>query len=356
MLAVNLYLKFQITNKMKTKLKYILYSLMFLNLHLTIYGCSDSPVSTTTTQKIYKARTERDFEDKNLKAEPGAVIVLNLEDKNSPLDPEWFDTDIIGIDIIPIRYSETAKHHFKIDEESDFEMSLISDSSKQVLFELTPQNTQIDVMVPAGDYLMIIESLENFGLDTIDEQTIFIQPDMEITGSANTDYDPEQLNTLISTKRCVNCNLVNANLSGARLNNADLTYADLSSANLRGADLSYANLERARLRYANLNFASLYNANLEYVNLENADLSYANLSRAVLRQANLQRANLRNVNLYYANLAHANLRHANLFRANLSYAIMGNADLSYANICSAILTGIIGEQTVRTNSQTQCWW
>lgn len=55
---------------------------MFLSLHLTIYDCSDSSL-TNTNGKTYKVRTERDFEDKNFKAEPGVVIVLNLEDKNS---------------------------------------------------------------------------------------------------------------------------------------------------------------------------------------------------------------------------------------------------------------------------------
>lgn len=388
--------------KLKTSKIYktILSAFIFLASVMYTGGCSDSPLTNTTTiKKTYKARTERDFADKNFKAEPGAVIVLNLEDKNSPPDPEWFDTDIIGIDIVPIRYTETAKHHFRIDEESNFEMSLISDSSKQVLFELTPENMETDVMIPAGDYRMIIESLEIFGSDTLDEQTVFIQPDRETTGSANTDYDPAQLNTLISRKSCVNCDLSNAILPGANLSYANLWFANLNNAILTNANFQSADLNRANLRFArafsanlrnaylngailqnanlsgsnlsnaNLSNADLRDADLEDANLANANLSNANLRGASLYEARLDGSNLSNANLSYANLQIADLRRANLSNANLYRASLRNANLSNANLNNANLTdanltsanfcgadkiGIIAPGVI-TNSQTQCW-
>lgn len=333
--------------------KALLFCLVFLALGIYTVGCSDSPLTNTNT-KTYKARTEKDFADKNFKAEPGAVIVLNLEDKNSPSDPDWFDTDLIGVDIIPIRYTETAKHHFRIDEDSDFEMSLMNDSSKQVLFELTPQNTKTDVMIPSGNYLMIIESLEIYGSDTIDEQTVFIQPDTEAISSGNTDYDPANLNTLLSRRNCRGCNLEHANLSGANLSNVFL-----NDANLRDANLSRANLEWAFLNNADLVHVDLRDANLINTQLKSANLNRSNLASASLRFANLYDADLNNVNLFNAYLNNAKLnyailRDANLSQADLSYANLSYTDLRGANFCGAIKTGIIFT-FVMTNSQTRCW-
>lgn len=385
------------------KIKYFIHSLMFLSLHLTIYGCSDSPLTNTQTGTTYKALTERDFADKNLKAEPGAVIVLNLEDKNSPSDPEWFDTDLIGVDIIPIRYTETAKHHFKIDEESGFEMSLMNDSSKQVLFELTQQNEEIDVMIPAGDYLMIITSLEDFKPDSLGSQVVFIQPDTEATGSANTDYDPAQLNILLSTKRCSRCNLRHANLSRANLYLADLSYADLDYANLfltdlRNAnlsnahlyltDLGNANLSSANLTASNLTSAKLTNAKLTDAKLTNAKLRNTSLKMAFLRNTDFINAELRNVDLEFAvgnanfssakfkdvnltkgffqdakfinadlndvDFTRANLIRADLSGANIKNSVFINVQLYYANFCGATFSGVIASGNIGHYS-ARCW-
>lgn len=317
---------------------------MFLSLHLTIYGCNDNPL-TNTNGKTYKAVTERDFQGKNFKAEPGAVIVLNLEDKNSPPDTGWYDTDVIGIDIIPIRYTETAKHNFKIDKDSDFEMSLISDSSKQVLFELTKQNTEANITIPSGDYLMIITSLEDFKPDSLGSQIVFIQPDTEILSSANTDYDPVQLNTLLSTKTCVRCNLESADLHNANLRDADLNSSYLRGVNLSGAYLVNVNLSNAALWIANLSNAFLWHANLTSASFVNANLHGANFYRAnstqaLFNNANLTGTNFRNAILNNANLSHANLTRAVLIDADLTNAKLINANLSNADLTNAKLGGV----------------
>ena len=81
------------------------------------------------------------------------------------------------------------------------------------------------------------------------------------------------------------CDLSNADLSGAYLEGADLNYANLSNAYLNYANLSGANLSDAYLNYANLSGANLSGANLEGADLSNADLDYAYLSGACLEGA-----------------------------------------------------------------------
>ena len=76
--------------------------------------------------------------------------------------------------------------------------------------------------------------------------------------------DPDYL---AETGHCLECDLSEANLSGADLDGANLTYA-----NLRGANLTNANLNGAKLRGANLTDANLRGANLTGAQLKEANL------------------------------------------------------------------------------------
>lgn len=360
---------------------------------IVTYSCSNNPVSSTAT--THQALTERDFADENLKAGPGPVVVLNLEAHNSPVNPQWFDTETIGVDIIPFRYTETAAHHFSIGDSFAFEVALINDSFSQVMFELDEQNKETDVTIPAGDYYMIFTSLKTYGgSNASGVQTVFIQPDRSVSGSANTDYDTLQLRTLLYGNTCYRCDLSGANLHAVDLTNAELSYANLYMADLSNAILLNASLPFANLRYADLNQANFVNSRLIFADLRNtylidANLSNANLNGAHLDTATLVRSNLINVNLWsarliYANLTNATLNNAALNFADLSYANLHNAhldsanlqnatlintnlpnaslihaDLSYANLsgavfCNAILSGVIAYDVI-TNGSTLCW-
>lgn len=103
----------------------------------------------------------------------------------------------------------------------------------------------------------------------------------------STAEDLNDLNRLLATGQCVQCDL-----SRAGLVLSDLAGADLEGADLVGANLSQANLSGANLRGANLSSASLYGANLS-----GADLRGANLAGADLREAYLMNANLLGVDL-----------------------------------------------------------
>ena len=90
------------------------------------------------------------------------------------------------------------------------------------------------------------------------------------------------LNQLLSTKKCSQCNLTNAGLV-----QADLTGADFTQANLAGANLSQANLTGANLTGANLAGTSLYGANLTGANLTGVNLAGTDLRNAYLGNTNL---------------------------------------------------------------------
>ena len=119
-----------------------------------------------------------------------------------------------------------------------------------------------------------------------------------LMASAASAFDPDDLQKLRDTNKCVECDLSDlseanlwgatmrrANLSGADLRRAYLRRADLSRADLRRADLSGAYLIEADLRRADLSGADLRRANLSGANLSNADLSGANLYEAELMGA-----------------------------------------------------------------------
>ena len=101
------------------------------------------------------------------------------------------------------------------------------------------------------------------------------------------------LNQLLSTKKCSQCDLnssglVQADLKGADLLQADLTGANLSQANLTGANLTGANLTGASLNGANLTGANLTGANLAGTDLRNAYVGNTNLTEVDLDSAHLE--------------------------------------------------------------------
>ncbi|MGF1591470.1 MAG: pentapeptide repeat-containing protein [Pleurocapsa sp.] len=95
------------------------------------------------------------------------------------------------------------------------------------------------------------------------------------------------LNQLLSTNKCAQCDLTNAGLV-----QANLTGSDLVQANLAGANLSQANLAGANLQGANLTGTSLHGANLQGANLTGANLTGVDLRNAYVGNANLAEVDL----------------------------------------------------------------
>ncbi|MEM9772197.1 MAG: pentapeptide repeat-containing protein, partial [Cyanobacteria bacterium P01_D01_bin.73] len=119
--------------------------------------------------------------------------------------------------------------------------------------------------------------------------------------------DPQDLETLLQTNACVQCDL----------RDAGLVYGNLQGADLRGADLRGANLSRANLRYADLRGA----------NLEGAALFGADLSSAQLQSARMGGSDLREAMLYGADMTNTDVRQTLLTGAmGLPTSIIGARD------------------------------
>jgi hypothetical protein len=94
------------------------------------------------------------------------------------------------------------------------------------------------------------------------------------TGQINNEVSPittevgNDLDKLIETNWCPECDLSGANLGGADLYAANLYDANLRMANLTGANLRGANLRKANLTEANLTEANLYGSDLHGANFD----------------------------------------------------------------------------------------
>jgi hypothetical protein len=125
--------------------------------------------------------------------------------------------------------------------------------------------------------------------------------------------DPaKDLQKLLTTNRCENCDLSGVNLIGIDLSNAQLQGAKLNAANLSGADLSGANLTKVSAVGT-----SLMGANLQKTTLVKASLIYANLAKAQLNDAVLQGTDLQGANLVGADLNGAKITESDFVGANL---------------------------------------
>ena len=167
------------------------------------------------------------------------------------------------------------------------------------------------------------------------------------------------LNQLLTTKTCEDCNLVNAglvraNLAGAQLQRANLTNANLSRADLTGADLRGANLSGASLHGAILTGANLSGANLVGTDLRNAYLTNAQLQATSLESAYIQGAigvptEASSAEQFYR-LAVAEAQEGNYERAieYCNYAIDANGEYAPAYLGRGVARYRLGHQIPAT--------
>jgi len=105
-------------------------------------------------------------------------------------------------------------------------------------------------------------------------------------------YEEADVQRLIKTNNCKNCDLQDADLSGIKLDRAFLRYAEMQKANLEGAHMTFADFIAANMREANLKGANLEGANFMHTKLEGADLSETNLRGTDMRDARLSGTDL----------------------------------------------------------------
>ena len=347
----------------------ILYIALILVLPLFILACDDNSNSINGT-----ALTENDFvQDSALRADPEkGVIVTFLESPDSEA-PEN-DTGEVGTDVIPVTFRQLVERTFcwDGDDPDAMEFMEIRDSEGNLVLGVEANGDCITQVIQPGDYVMIF----NHDGRSEDTHPIFIIPDPNDTQQAKQSHGlfngfkqtvanilgglksalykdaiaqvEENINTLIKTNNCQDCDLIGANLSGADLQGAELTGAIVAEADLSGANLQQAILNKAILNKTNLSGADLSGANLQQVilgdseligaKLGGANLSGADLFRAKLQDADLGEANLQDANLDRASLVEANLQNADLTRASLNRADLTRADLTRANLTGADLS------------------
>ncbi len=201
--------------------------------------------------------------------------------------------------------------------------------------------------------------------------------------------NPEHEQQLITTGRCINCDLRGFNITDAinsyhrfslwtslalygdlkpalvNLSGSDLTgaycvganfengmfvgtkfvQADLSQVNGQGAKFIYAHFDEADLNHANLNNAYLISANLSESNLTDAQLIGARCRDATFNQALLYNTDLTNAQLQFTGFSQTDCRRANFTNANLSNAtlektVLLQADLTNASLQNATIANV----------------
>lgn len=330
---------------------------------------------------------EQDFQNSSLQARPGSVIVVELEDLNSPPD-SVFDTDEIGIDAIPIKYTETAQHSFRLDESTSFEMMMVRQATKEEIFMISSANPYISLSIPAGDYILIFKSHRPYGTSATGSQLIFIQPDK--ISPANTDYDEAQLKQFISTRKCDGCNLSNADLSHKWVDNISLVGANLNGARFDFTEFDKSTLTRASIQNAIFRFSvfdstdfshtdlkgsAIISTRFKRVNFAGSDFSNASLKGSTFSSVNFNNSNFTDAELsnavfdYTIQMLEVNMTHANLTGANFSNIDISRGNFSFANLTSATFNTVnargtnfcgalkdrINTRMVFTDDETQCW-
>ncbi|QNP28890.1 pentapeptide repeat-containing protein [Cylindrospermopsis curvispora] len=89
--------------------------------------------------------------------------------------------------------------------------------------------------------------------------TLFLVSSFSLGTSPSYAYSQSDLDRLLATRKCPECDLSGADLSYANLKNTKLSDANLKGANLKGANLSGADLRDADLEDANLRNVNLTN-------------------------------------------------------------------------------------------------
>lgn len=152
-----------------------------------------------------------------------------------------------------------------------------------------------------------------------------------------------QETTLLRTKNCNQCNLIGLRLlEGENLSGAQLVDANLTGARMIGVDLSNANATRAIFRGANLAYSSLKSAILSNAIFEGDDhTKAANLSYAYMPNAVLDHAHMNGVTADYAQIygGNATVDQATMVGIHLANSILCNMTFSQAAMKGATLTG-----------------
>ena len=143
------------------------------------------------------------------------------------------------------------------------------------------------------------------------------------------------------------CDMQDANLSGACLYEAKISNTNMQGAGLANVDLHNCHFQIVNLDHADLSHASFASiahllatqpaiSHFEDINLKRVNLSSAEIIKVDLSHTDFQYANLESATLQEANLEFSNFEEANLSGVNLKGACLKHANLHNADLCKAI--------------------
>ena len=228
-----------------------------------IGGCNNNGGEGDST----RARTENDFfNDPSLTANPEKDTVVMFLEPSDAL-PEDNQTSELGNDVYTLRYKRTVSHTFCWEDENPEagHFMELDDSEGNLVLRLDVNGECVTEVIETGDYVV---TLVHDGLSNTNHP-IFIVPDPDdiqdardtdglingfkvasarvlkhiqnaVTEDSRAQTVQDNINTLLTTNFCKECDLEGANLEGANLGGGELTGADLRSADLTGASLDFA--------------------------------------------------------------------------------------------------------------------
>ena len=274
----------------------ILVLAMFLVVSALVVGCHDDNSNNSARNTF----TEDQFvEDPNLRANPETdTVVKFLEPPSPPQTVSTRDTAGLGADAIKFTYNNTLEHticwedddlnaeHFMTLEDAQGQTQMtvqangLCDTATLAPGEYTLNTTHDGLsdrthtifVIPNADELLGASNQDGF-LDKVKKfalNTFYLISDKTVE---NAHAQTTPLETLISTRKCIGCDLrgialnfrdlEGVDLTGAKLQNSDMTgsnfrEAELTSANVRSADMTRANFTKADLTVVrNIDMATL---------------------------------------------------------------------------------------------------
>jgi uncharacterized protein YjbI with pentapeptide repeats len=184
----------------------------------------------------------------------------------------------------------------------------------------------------------------HYGLTSGSSQPVFIQSDKDAINSGagappQGGYDKEDLNKLLTTKKCIQCNLEsiqidNKDLTGADLTGSGMAHAFMDRVNLTGATLT--NVEWTDGGANNCNFASakfirtmLYRTSFGSGFFQNAVFQHILWDRSHFISGDFRNATLDSGSAYNGSIDGSNFNYTNI--SNLSWHEMSSEAVTFIN-------------------------
>ena len=240
-------------------------------------GCSGD--SSSSSARSGRALTENDLvNDPTLMVIPNGTLVVFLEPAS--YTGQLADTGEKGVDVIPFYFpiSETLTFCWEDDDENAGHYAVWLDNQGNEILRVEANGECVTETIGVGyytiymyhdgqseeTYSIFIRLIEEGSRESFSEVNGDSKPGHNnlMTVSAQQASTDQNTELLLTTKKCVGCDLQGANLKDADLTQADLTSADLTAAILSDAFLMQAVLFKAILTYADLSGANMSGANL----------------------------------------------------------------------------------------------